>query len=77
MQILIPIEDLIDKKAELARLSREIEKITQELEKATARLANPDYLSKAPPIVVAKEQAKVTQLQQAQHKLQASLDELA
>jgi valyl-tRNA synthetase len=76
MQILIPLEGLIDKAAESARLQREIEKIAIELEKSETRLANESYVSKAPKEVVAKEQAKVAQLQQARQKLESSLQKL-
>lgn len=55
LEIHIPLSDLIDLQAELARLQKEIDKLTREKEKLAGRLNNPDYLAKAPAAVVEKE----------------------
>jgi valyl-tRNA synthetase len=69
MQVLIPLADLIDKDAEIARLSREIDKITKDLARGEAKLDNPDFLSRAPVHVVDKERARVAELKTAAAKL--------
>ena len=48
----IPIADLIDAPAERSRLEKERAKVDAELKKTEARLANADFVAKAPPAVV-------------------------
>jgi valyl-tRNA synthetase len=59
MQLLVPMADLIDKNAELARLTKEIEKIEKELAKLEGKLNNADFTARAPADVVAKERDKL------------------
>lgn len=73
MQILIPMEGLINKDAELVRLNKELEKLNKEVDKAKAKLDNPSYLQKAPKEVVAKEQQNLADLQVAIEKIQVSI----
>ena len=49
----IPMDELVDKKAELARLTKELESAQKQLESVQARLQNETFLSKAPQNVVA------------------------
>ena len=51
--IQIPMDELVDRAAELARLSKERESVQKQLDGAQARLNNPAYTSKAPEAVVA------------------------
>jgi len=59
MQLLIPMDGLIDKEAELKRLSREIEKLEKLTKSLTGKLGNPGFTNKAPPEVVKAEQQKL------------------
>jgi valyl-tRNA synthetase len=59
MKILIPLTDLIDKDAELARLEKELGKLRSEVERAEKKLANPGFTDKAPEAVVEKEREKL------------------
>ncbi len=70
LEILVPMEGLIDIKAELSRLDREIEKLTTDVEKLSIKLGNSQFVANAPAEVVAKEQQKLC-------KLKSSLDQLA
>jgi valyl-tRNA synthetase len=63
MRVLIPLAGLIDKEAELNRLSREIEKLCKELEKCSTKLNNPNFTARAPAEIVAKEQKRATDMQ--------------
>jgi valyl-tRNA synthetase len=78
MKILIPMAGLIDKEAELARLEKEIQKINNDLPRVEGKLNNPAFVDKAPPEVIDKEKAKLTELrsmlnnlEQQQLKIQA------
>jgi valyl-tRNA synthetase len=71
MKVLVPLGSLIDKNAELARLTKEIEKCQKELDKARGKLANQDFVGRAPAHVVEQEKFRVQQFEQALAKLQA------
>ena len=61
MEILVPMAGLIDKDAELARLSKEIDKLTIEIGRVEGKLSNPKFVDKAPADVVAKERDKMNE----------------
>ena len=73
MKVLVPLADLIDKEAERKRLGKDIEKATQNLRKAEGKLANADFVSNAPPSVVAQERKRIAQFQAALANLDAQL----
>ncbi|MCL2859004.1 MAG: valine--tRNA ligase [Oscillospiraceae bacterium] len=52
IEIFIPLEDLIDKEAEILRLNKEKEKVLIELKKAEDILSNSGFVQKAPPLKV-------------------------
>ena len=70
MKLLIPLAGLIDKEAETIRLSKELEKKTGELERCEKKLANANFVDKAPAAVVDKERARASELQSAIASLQ-------
>jgi valyl-tRNA synthetase len=59
----LPKEGLIDVEAERTRLSKEIERITLEVQKCAAKLGNPSFVDRAPPEVVAQENARLADWQ--------------
>jgi valyl-tRNA synthetase len=71
MNLLIPLAGLIDKDAELTRLQKNIEKFQQEAERIEAKLANQNFVSRAPASVVDKEKEKLLEAQSALTSLQA------
>ncbi|MHB8741836.1 MAG: valine--tRNA ligase [Sulfuricaulis sp.] len=71
MKLLIPLGSLINKQAELDRLSKEIEKIEKDLSKAKTKLANTDFVARAPKDVVAQENHRVQQFDTALASLRA------
>ncbi|NND90987.1 MAG: valine--tRNA ligase [Granulosicoccus sp.] len=58
LKLMIPMAGLIDKDAELARLTRETDRLTEEVERLSRKLANPGFTAKAPAAVVEGEQRK-------------------
>jgi valyl-tRNA synthetase len=71
MKVLVPLGSVIDKNAELARLEKEIAKMEKEIEKAKAKLANSDFIARAPAPVVDQWRQNVQQSEQALTKLAA------
>jgi valyl-tRNA synthetase len=71
MKVLIPLGALINKQEELARLRKEIEKFEKELVKARGKLANADFVARAPASVVEQEKQRVSEFQAALAKLVA------
>ncbi|OGI51798.1 MAG: valine--tRNA ligase [Candidatus Muproteobacteria bacterium RIFCSPLOWO2_01_FULL_60_18] len=65
MKVLVPLGSLIDKQAELERLGKEMEKIEKDLSKAKTKLANPDFVARAPKNVVEQEESRVRQFETA------------
>jgi len=65
MKLLIPLAGLIDKDAELARLSKELQSKSDELGRCEKKLANSGFIDKAPAAVVEKEQARAAELRNA------------
>jgi len=59
MRILIPMAGLIDKEAELARLTKEIDRLDKEVKRLSGKLGNKGFTDKAPEAVVAGEQKKL------------------
>ena len=74
LEILIPMSDLIDKHAELARLQKEIDKLQKEVERQQGKLANDSFVAKAPPDVIAKEREKLADNERAMQKLGEQMD---
>lgn len=61
LQVLLPIEGLVDLDALRARLEKDIAKATKEISGLTGRLANPNFAGKAPPEVVAECKANLAE----------------
>ncbi|WP_439136274.1 valine--tRNA ligase [Pseudomaricurvus sp.] len=77
MEILIPLEGLIDKDAEISRLTKEMAKLDKVIKQSSGKLANENYVAKAPAEVVAKEQEKLAELQQSYQQFEQQLKALS
>ena len=64
------MEDLIDREAELKRLSREIEALNGQLTKSRAKLENPSFAARAPAAVVEQERRRLADAERDLEKLQ-------
>lgn len=76
MQILIPLAGLIDKDAEIARLTKEIEKIEKNLAGVEARLNNPAFVEKAKPEVIETARKQAEEQRLALGQLQGQLEKM-
>ena len=77
MKVLIPLAGLIDKDAEIERLSKDISKLEVNIGKTRAKLANPGFTDKAPAAVVEKEQQRVQEQEQTLHDLLQQREKMA
>jgi len=74
IEIYMPLKDILDLHAEEKRLNKEIEKLVEELAFVTKKLANREFLNKAPKAVVEKEHEKAKILEERLQKLKANLE---
>jgi len=72
----IPLHGVVDIEAERPRLEKAIAAAEAERDRSAAKLANQQFREKAPPPVVAKEEAKLVEHQATIDKLHARLTEL-
>jgi len=61
LQVLLPIDGLVDLDALRGRLEKDIAKAEKEIKGLSGRLSNPNFASKAPPEVVAECQANLAE----------------
>jgi len=71
MKVQIPLGAMINKQDELARIRKEIERYEKELVKARSKLANADFVARAPAAVVEQEKQRVSEFEAALAKLQS------
>lgn len=69
--VALPLTGLIDEAAERQRLQAQIDTVKIEIERLTERLANNEYVSKAPDHVVAETKATLAEAEARLEKLQA------
>ncbi len=72
----LPVGDVIDLKAESARLQKEIKKLADEVAKIDAKLGNAAFVSRAPEEVVEEQRERRTQAEQTRIRLSAALERL-
>ena len=77
MELLVPMADLIDKDAELARLGKEIGKLEKEVQRLAGKLGNDNFVAKAPAEVVAKEKEKLAAQEQSLQKMREQQSTIA
>lgn len=76
VEVFVPLVGAVDFDAELARMDKELAKLVKELEIVGRKLANEDFVGKAPAAVVDKEREKLAALREKQDKLTALRERL-
>jgi len=76
MEILVPMAGLIDKDAEIDRLTKEVDKLRKEVGRAEGKLKNPAFVDKAPEAVVTKEKAKLDDYRSQLARLEDQLEKI-
>ena len=72
----LPVTDVIDLKAEGARLQKEIKKLADEVGKIDAKLGNAAFVSRAPAEVVEEQRERRSQAEQTRARLSTALERL-
>jgi valyl-tRNA synthetase len=73
----LPVGEVIDLKAEAARLQKEIKKLGDEITKIDAKLGNAAFVSRAPEEVVEEQRERRQQAEQTRARLSTALKRLA
>ena len=76
MKICVPIDDIVDRAEETARLKKEQENVLKQLEQVENRLKDEKFISRAPQKIIdgAKENAEI--LHQKLRKIEQSIEDL-
>ncbi|MDE6657853.1 MAG: class I tRNA ligase family protein, partial [Oscillospiraceae bacterium] len=72
-RIFIPMNELVDKEKELARLNKEKEKVQKDIDFLSKKLNNAGFLAKAPEKLVETEKAKLVKAQEKMNKILQSI----
>ncbi|MBR3971626.1 MAG: valine--tRNA ligase [Ruminococcus sp.] len=75
-KIYIPMNELVDKEAELARLTKEYKQVEKLLQQDEGKLNNAGFMSKAPEAVVEKIKAQAAREREQLSLIQAAIDAL-
>ena len=76
LEVLVPLEGIIDKDAEIDRLERQLDKLGKNLGRSRAKLENPSFRDRAPAAVVEKEHGRAAEFEISIGKLEAQLETL-
>jgi valyl-tRNA synthetase len=76
MEILVPMAGLIDKNAEIARLTKECVKLETDIVKTEAKLNNATFVEKAPEEVVANERKRIAENKLSVAKLHEQIQKM-
>jgi valyl-tRNA synthetase len=72
----LPVAEFIDLAAEKARLAKEIAALVADVDRTAKKLANPDFVARAPEEVVEENRERLAEAQAAKARLEAALQRL-
>lgn len=75
-ELYVEVSGLIDLGSEKERLRREMDRLDQEIQRSQEKLANQNYLSRAPEEVVARERTKLEEFVQVRDRLHRQIENL-
>jgi valyl-tRNA synthetase len=73
----LPLAGVVDLEQERRRLDRELAKAAAQLARFDQKLANPQFLDRAPAEVIEEQRARRAEAEQTRQKLQAALGRIA
>jgi len=72
----MPVAGFVDVAAERARLGKEIGSLSTDIDRTAKKLANPDFVARAPEEVVDENRERLAEAEASRAKLQAALQRL-
>jgi valyl-tRNA synthetase len=76
VELILPLQGLINIDEEIARLQKELAKLDKEVERVQKKLSNQGFIAKAPESVIEEEKAKEKDYVEKREAVQARIDEL-
>ncbi|SPL69341.1 valine--tRNA ligase [Acinetobacter stercoris] len=77
VSVFVPMKGLIDPKAELGRLQKDLDKVQKQHDQIANKLANEGFVSKAPAAVVEGEKVKLAEFADQLAKIKANMEQIA
>ncbi|MEB3767586.1 valine--tRNA ligase [Acinetobacter sp. MD2] len=77
VSVFVPMKGLIDPKAELGRLQKDLDKVQKQHDQIATKLGNEGFVAKAPAAVVEGEKAKLAEFADQLMKIKANMDQIA
>ncbi|MEB3753919.1 valine--tRNA ligase [Acinetobacter sp. MD2(2019)] len=77
VSVFVPMKGLIDPKAELGRLQKDLDKVQKQHDQIATKLGNEGFVAKAPAAVVEGEKAKLAEFADQLVKIKANMDQIA
>jgi valyl-tRNA synthetase len=72
----LPVTEFIDLAAEMARLAKEVAALAGDIDRTAKKLANPDFVARAPEEVVEENRERLAEAETARERLAAALKRL-
>ncbi|MBP3310194.1 MAG: class I tRNA ligase family protein, partial [Ruminococcus sp.] len=72
-RIFIPMDELVDKEKEIARLEKEKAKVQKDIDFLSGKLNNPGFVAKAPAQLIEAEKAKLAKAEEKMAKIEQSI----
>ena len=77
VSVFVPMKGLIDPKAELGRLQKDLDKVQKQHDQIAAKLGNEGFVAKAPAAVVEGEKVKLAEFSDQLAKIKANMEQIA
>lgn len=77
VSVFVPMKGLIDPKAELSRLQKDLDKVQKQHDQIATKLANEGFVAKAPAAVVEGEKVKLAEFADQLAKIKANMEQIA
>ncbi|QIC67869.1 valine--tRNA ligase [Acinetobacter schindleri] len=77
VSVFVPMKGLIDPKAELGRLQKDLDKVQKQHEQIATKLGNEGFVAKAPAAVVEGEKVKLAEFADQLAKIKANMEQIA
>jgi len=75
--VFVPMKGLIDPKAELGRLQKDLDKVQKQHDQIANKLSNEGFVAKAPAAVVEGEKVKLAEFADQLAKIKQSMEQIA